>query len=159
FKNNVANPKWISQKLNIDLKTARYAFKRLLELSYIEVHAGQFQQCQEPLITSQDVPSTTIRRYHKQHLELATLKIDSTPRGTSKVFNIHNRHRSQKAQSRKKINSKISRELSSRNEDWQKIRSLHIGSSAISPIKGEGLSNTHSRAGLITSPPSVGLDF
>ncbi len=79
FNNNVANARWISQKLNLDYKTAKFAFNKLIELEFIEVVSGQFRQCPDPIVTSQDVPSKTIRRFHQKHLEIATQKIDSVP--------------------------------------------------------------------------------
>ncbi|MCB0412535.1 MAG: TIGR02147 family protein [Bdellovibrionales bacterium] len=77
FKHNVAHPRWISQRLNLDYKTSKLAFQRLVELSFLRIEGGQFRQNPNAILTTQDVPSESIRRYHKQHLDLATHKIDS----------------------------------------------------------------------------------
>lgn len=79
FKDNVASAKWIAGKLGLDLKTAGDAFKKLVDLKYIEIVNGQFRQFPDPLVTSEDIPSALIRRCHKQHMDLAARKMDSVP--------------------------------------------------------------------------------
>lgn len=76
LKGNQANPYWISQKLGITPAMAYEAFERLLRLGLIETDRKTFKQSSKPLDTVTDVPSTAVRKYHKQNLELAKEKID-----------------------------------------------------------------------------------
>lgn len=77
LQTNVAEPQWIAKKLRLPLPVTKRAFRDLLKLKYIEVRKGQFRQVSDPLRTQEDVSSQTVRRYHKQNLQLAVEKIES----------------------------------------------------------------------------------
>jgi len=71
-----ANVRWISQRLGIDYHVAKAAFERLRKLGMIKVENGSYHQVPKALHTTNDVPSSAIRKYHKQNLELAAGKLD-----------------------------------------------------------------------------------
>jgi uncharacterized protein (TIGR02147 family) len=71
-----ADCKWISQRLGIDYHDAKNAFDRLRSLGFIEIKDGKYFQVPKPMHTTNDVPSSAIRKYHKQNMELASRKLD-----------------------------------------------------------------------------------
>jgi len=73
---NQTSPTWIAKRLNIDVHTARDAYERLKRLNYIQESNDQFRQSSRPLHTTSDVPSSTIRKCHRQNLDLASQKLD-----------------------------------------------------------------------------------
>ncbi len=79
IKNNKASAKWISDRLGIDNERARIAFERLKKLNYIQVNGGSFFQSTNSLHTTSDIPSTSIRKYHQQNLQLAADKLEEVP--------------------------------------------------------------------------------
>ncbi|MES3038314.1 MAG: TIGR02147 family protein [Bdellovibrionota bacterium] len=77
--NNVADPFWISKRLKISPMTADLALKTLINNGQIKIVGPQFRQIPSRHITTEDVPSSAIRRCHKQILELAKEKIETVP--------------------------------------------------------------------------------
>jgi uncharacterized protein (TIGR02147 family) len=71
-----ADARWISRRLGIDYFAAKHAFQRLLEMGLIEIVGKRYRQTSKPLHTTHDIPSSAIRAYHRQNLELASDKID-----------------------------------------------------------------------------------
>ncbi len=74
-----ADSRWIARRLNIPMGTANEALVRLERMGIIAIKDGRFKQTTLPLTTTTDVPSGTIRQYHKSILGLAQNKIESTP--------------------------------------------------------------------------------
>lgn len=79
LKDNQASPKWIAEKIGIDISIARDAVLRLTRLGVLSVKDGRLEQTTKPLTTTKDIPSAAIRKYHKQNLEIAALKLESIP--------------------------------------------------------------------------------
>ncbi len=71
-----ADPRWIAQRLGIDVTTARESFERLVRLGIIEMKGKSYQQSEKPLTTSKDIASRAIQRHHKQNLNLAQQKLE-----------------------------------------------------------------------------------
>jgi len=71
-----ADPRWIARKLNISVEDASEALQRLLRLGIVET-APKFRQIGDPLKVISEVPSSAIRRYHKQNLALASEKVET----------------------------------------------------------------------------------
>lgn len=78
-KDNKADVRWIAKRLGIDVITAREAYMRLKKLKYLEESDGKFRQSSVPLTTAQDVPSSAVRKFHKQKLALAAEKLEEVP--------------------------------------------------------------------------------
>lgn len=79
LKDNKADPRWIAKRLNIKVAEANIALLRLERLGIIEIKEGSFRQISEPLKTTTDVPSSSIRKYHKSVLGLAQNRIEEVP--------------------------------------------------------------------------------
>lgn len=77
LKDNQADSRWIARRLNISLNQANQAMVRLERLGIIEVNAGKFKQVGNPLKTTTDIPSASIRNYHKGLLSLAQNKLET----------------------------------------------------------------------------------
>ena len=73
---NKADPRFIANLLGIDYFVSKESFERLRKLGLIEVKEGRFTQTTKPLHTTNDIPSTAIRKNHKQNLFLAAEKIE-----------------------------------------------------------------------------------
>lgn len=76
LRENIADPIWIAIKLNISADQAKIYFEDLIRLKHIAVKAGQFRQISQDTRTKDDLPAQTIRRFHKQMLQIASQKID-----------------------------------------------------------------------------------
>lgn len=74
--NAKADPRWIARKLNISVEDANEALQRLLRLGIVET-SPKFIQIGDPLKVISEIPSSAIRRYHKQNLALASEKVDT----------------------------------------------------------------------------------
>lgn len=74
---NRAEPLWIARRLGISLDLAKDSFERLLRMRLIEINEGHFRQTTIALQTSEDIPSSAIRRFHRQMLHLAEEKMES----------------------------------------------------------------------------------
>lgn len=72
-----SDPRWISRRLNIPVGLANEALGRLVRMGIIRIENRSFKQIMPPLETTRDVPSSTIRSYHKAILGLAQNKIES----------------------------------------------------------------------------------
>lgn len=79
LKNNQGQAQWIAKELNIDLVRAKISLQRLVRMGFIQIKNGQLFRTTKPLSTTTDIPSSAIRSFHKQNLELAKEKIESIP--------------------------------------------------------------------------------
>jgi len=79
LKNCSSDPRWIAKRLNIRVDEANEALVRLERMGIVEIKGSRFKQISDPLKTTTDVPSSSIRRYHKGVLSLAQNKIDQVP--------------------------------------------------------------------------------
>lgn len=72
-----ATPNWISKKLGIKNEVAANALERLARLKLIKIKKNKITLPEGSLKTSEDIPSSAIRKRHRQVLELG---IDSLER-------------------------------------------------------------------------------
>lgn len=72
-----ADPKKVSRALGIDPLQAADAIARLKRLGLLQVKNGNLHQTSKPLNTTTDIPSSAIRSYHRQNLQLAETKLES----------------------------------------------------------------------------------
>jgi uncharacterized protein (TIGR02147 family) len=77
LKNPSIDPRWIAKRLNIPVGVANEALQRLERMKIIQIKDGRFKQITPPLKTTSDIPSSTIRAYHKSVLGLAQNKIET----------------------------------------------------------------------------------
>jgi uncharacterized protein (TIGR02147 family) len=71
-----SSAEWIAKKLSITKSQATNAIARLQRLGFLELKDGKLVRNAMPLNTTNQIPSQTIRKYHKQNLDLARLSID-----------------------------------------------------------------------------------
>lgn len=74
-----SEPAWIARRLGISEEQAESAVRRLERLGYIECRGERLVRTVVPLRTTHDVPSDSLRKYHKQNLKLAERSIDEDP--------------------------------------------------------------------------------
>lgn len=80
LKINQATPSWIAENLTISIPEAKAALERLKRLKYIAIEEGRLVRLlQKPLSIASEVPSSAIRKYHKQNLKLAEKSIEEVP--------------------------------------------------------------------------------
>ena len=72
------DPKIIGKRLGISEFEARGAVGRLKRLKLVATRAGMLKHTTKTLSTSRDIPSSAIRKYHKQNLEIASQKLEDT---------------------------------------------------------------------------------
>ena len=58
---------------------AQTALDRLTRMELIEVVDGKMQRTALPIITSNEIPSNAIRKFHKESLEKASNSLDDVP--------------------------------------------------------------------------------
>jgi len=77
---NRASPDWLAKKLGISELQASDGLNRLKRLGLITVHHdGSYKPTGKQFTTTDDIPSSAIRKFHKQNLDLAKQKIDTVP--------------------------------------------------------------------------------
>ena len=79
LKSNKAQPKWIAQRLNIQLYQCIEALERLQRLGLLKIEKNKLIRTSQPLTTSNDLPSIAIRKHHSQNLELAEKSLYRDP--------------------------------------------------------------------------------
>lgn len=76
-QNPSSDPRWIAQRLGIDVTTARECFDRLKRLKLIKINKDQsYSQTHSGLKTSKDILSKAIQKHHTQNLSLAQQKLE-----------------------------------------------------------------------------------
>lgn len=76
---NSSDPSWIASRLGITKRDALAAFSRLIRLGLIAVDQDGFVRCSKPLFVKSKVPSTAIRKYHRENIEKALETLETTP--------------------------------------------------------------------------------
>jgi uncharacterized protein (TIGR02147 family) len=71
------NPAWIANSLGIKTSEAMDALERMTRLKLIEVRGKKIRRIESYVKTSDDVPSESIRSFHRQILSKATASLDS----------------------------------------------------------------------------------
>jgi uncharacterized protein (TIGR02147 family) len=71
-----ADPKWIASRLGISVPEAKNAVDRLVRLGFVQIEATFMKRTPVSLTTTNNVPSSALRTYHKQNLKLAETSID-----------------------------------------------------------------------------------
>jgi uncharacterized protein (TIGR02147 family) len=74
-----SNPKWIADQLGISMQEAKVALERLRRLGLISVDSGKLKQKTKTVSVLSNVPSSTIRLFHRENLRLAERSIDEVP--------------------------------------------------------------------------------
>jgi uncharacterized protein (TIGR02147 family) len=77
LKDNEASAAWIAKRLGLTFLQAREAYERLKDLGFLVEENGKFKQSGTPLHSTRDVASTALRKFHKQHLELAQDRLET----------------------------------------------------------------------------------
>lgn len=77
LRDNRASARWIATRLGISFPIAKEAYEKLKILGYIEERGGKYRQVSPRLHSQREVPNASVRKYHKQNLELARDKIDA----------------------------------------------------------------------------------
>ncbi len=78
----------IAKRLGISKLEAKNAIARLKRLELIEEKNGSLTATSTTLSTTRDIPSSAIRKYHKQNLNLAEKSIDVDPVGLREFSSI-----------------------------------------------------------------------
>ncbi len=78
-KNCRANPAWVGKRLGISAAQARSALLTLEKMKLVEVKGKNLLRTSNPITTTQDIPSSALRKFHKQHLELASQSLEKVP--------------------------------------------------------------------------------
>ncbi|HXH32702.1 MAG TPA: TIGR02147 family protein [Bacteriovoracaceae bacterium] len=72
-----SDARWIARRLDIGMGAANEALQRLERLGMIKIEGGRFKQVAPSFTTTTDIPSGTIRTYHKAILGLAQNKLET----------------------------------------------------------------------------------
>lgn len=76
IKESSANPVWIAKRLGISPFEAKTAVETLRRLGFVKTEKGKLRRTSSRLETTLDVPSSALRKFHKQHLALGQLSIE-----------------------------------------------------------------------------------
>jgi len=77
-KGAIPDPRWIARRLGIGADEANQALLRMVRMGIIETHP-HFRQIGSPVEVVSETPSSAIRKYHKQSLNMAIEKVDLVP--------------------------------------------------------------------------------
>jgi uncharacterized protein (TIGR02147 family) len=79
-KNFKADPRWISQELDISITEAKLALERLLKLGLLEEKSGRVSKSQERFTTAdKHLTNAALKRNQKQILEKAIYSLENDP--------------------------------------------------------------------------------
>lgn len=76
---NQARPEWIAERLGVGLGEAREAFDRLMRYGLLRDRDGRMERTARPFVTTTDVPSAAIRRFHAGLLRRAEQALLNLP--------------------------------------------------------------------------------
>jgi len=76
---NHCNAEWVADRLGLDLDLAEESLEKLIELKLIKNVDGRIVRTSEPITTTADIPSASIREHHKQSLQKAIDSLESVP--------------------------------------------------------------------------------
>jgi uncharacterized protein (TIGR02147 family) len=80
LKGSKKTPKQIAQRLNLSLKRVEYVLEALEKESFVtKTKTGTYKRLQGRLNTTNDIPSSALRKAHKDILKLASEKIEVIP--------------------------------------------------------------------------------
>lgn len=68
---------WISSRLGISRIQAQMAMDLLLRLRMVEMKSGRYQGTSEHVVSSSEIPSEAIRKYHQQILNKASVALEA----------------------------------------------------------------------------------
>ncbi len=88
IKNHKADPVWIAKFLSISELEAQIALERLVNLNFIKIERDKIKKLTPPISSSKDIPSSAVRKRHKQMLEIASECIENEPIEKRKFFEI-----------------------------------------------------------------------
>jgi uncharacterized protein (TIGR02147 family) len=103
---------FISQTLGLELSSVEECIKRLLKLDLIDLQGGKFIATGEMFGTSNDIESSALKRFHKQHLKKSLNAIDNVPVELRDITTMTMAIDINKIQDAKKLITKFRRELS-----------------------------------------------
>lgn len=78
-KGQKSAPEWIANKLGISKLEVEMALKRLERLGLLTKRNGKLSRKTKPVKTTTDIPSSAIRKHHKQIFEMAKVSIENDP--------------------------------------------------------------------------------
>lgn len=80
IKNAKSDEEWIAARLGINRNEAKQAVERLERLGLISTDKGRLVRKQTKLLTTtQDVPSSAIRKFHRDNLQFAINALETVP--------------------------------------------------------------------------------
>lgn len=80
-QNSKPDPAWISKRLGISVPSAKNAMERLQRLGLLEIKDKKWKQTNSGFSVNSAVPSSAIRKFHRQILEKALFSLENDPVG------------------------------------------------------------------------------
>ncbi len=74
-----AKEAWIAKRLGITVDQTTLAIERLENLGFLKIRGGKLIKLAPPITTTENIPSSALRKSHKQLLEIATDSIENYP--------------------------------------------------------------------------------
>jgi uncharacterized protein (TIGR02147 family) len=84
----LADGAWISERLGISRIQAQEALKRLEKLSLIKQEGKYLVRTAAPVTTTENIPSSALKNFHKQHLGIASDCVDKVELAKRSVSSI-----------------------------------------------------------------------
>ena len=75
------DPKWIAEQLDVDVRKIKESIQRLVDLELLRTDGSRWTTHSGLLKTTDDIPSTAIKRYHAQMLRMAERSLYRDPVG------------------------------------------------------------------------------
>lgn len=79
LSDNQCHAEWIAGRLGLPLEVADESLKKLLGLRLLENIEGKLVRTLQPITTSVDIPSSSIREHHRQSLQKAIIALEEVP--------------------------------------------------------------------------------
>lgn len=75
IKSNKASEQWVSERLGIETYQAQDALHRLQRLGLLKIDKNKLVRTVKPITTTQDLPSSAIKKHHTQNLHRAEIAL------------------------------------------------------------------------------------
>lgn len=132
-KNSKASSLWISKRLGISHEQAAEGIQRLLRLGIIEIKNGKIYQIKKNLKTTTDIPSSAVRKYHRQNLVKASEKLEEIDVNSREFTSITMAIDTKNIPAAKKLITEFKRKLSSLLEEGS-AKEVYTFSAQLFPV-------------------------
>lgn len=70
---------WIAQRLNLTTESVEDSLQKLLKAGLVEKHENFYRQTHQHLVSTNEIPSAALKKYHRQMMEKSLWSLENDP--------------------------------------------------------------------------------